>query len=64
MKRFRLRLSSLLWLAAVAAAFLAGIRSGEYRAVGRRGKQRVVRNMVLSAAEGETLKVQVYRGER
>jgi hypothetical protein len=32
MKRFRLRLSSLLWLVAVAAAFLAGIRYGEYRA--------------------------------
>jgi hypothetical protein len=60
----RLRLSSLLWLVLVAAAFLTGIRYGEYRAEARRGKQRVVRNMVLSTAEGETLKVQVYRGER
>jgi hypothetical protein len=32
MKRFRLRLSVLLWLVAIAAAFLAGIRYGEYRA--------------------------------
>jgi hypothetical protein len=36
MKRFRLRLSSLLWLVAVVAAFLAGIRYGEYRAEARR----------------------------
>jgi hypothetical protein len=32
MKRIRLRLSTLLWLVAIAAAFLAGIRYGEYRA--------------------------------
>jgi hypothetical protein len=32
MKRFRLRLSVLLWLVAIAAAFLAGVRYGEYRA--------------------------------
>ena len=32
MKRFRLRLSSLLWVVAVAAAFLVGVRYGEYRA--------------------------------
>jgi hypothetical protein len=32
MKRFRLRLSWLLWLVAIAAAFLAGVRYGEYRA--------------------------------
>jgi hypothetical protein len=32
MKRFRLRLSVLLWLVALAAAFLAGVRYGEYRA--------------------------------
>jgi hypothetical protein len=31
MKRFRLRLSVLLWLVAIAAAFLAGVRYGEYR---------------------------------
>ena len=31
MKRFRLRLSWLLWLVAIAAAFLAGVRYGEYR---------------------------------
>ena len=36
MKRFRLRLSVLLWLVAIAAAFLAGIRYGEYRAGPRR----------------------------
>ena len=35
MKRFRLRLSVLLWLVAVAAAFLAGVRYGEYRAAPR-----------------------------
>jgi hypothetical protein len=32
MKRFRLRLSWLMWLVAIAAAFLAGVRYGEYRA--------------------------------
>jgi hypothetical protein len=31
MKWFRFRLSSRLWLVAIAATFLAGIRSGEYR---------------------------------
>ena len=35
MKRFRLRLSWLLWLVVVAAAFLGGIRYGEYRAEAR-----------------------------
>ena len=38
MKRFRLRLSTLLWLVAIAAAFLAGIRYGEYRAEAHRPK--------------------------
>jgi hypothetical protein len=32
MKRVRLRLGVLLWLVALAAAFLAGVRYGEYRA--------------------------------
>ena len=32
MKRFRLRLSVLLWLVALAAAFLAGVRYEQYRA--------------------------------
>jgi hypothetical protein len=36
MKRFRLRLSSLLWLVAVAAAFLGGMRYAEYRAEAQR----------------------------
>jgi hypothetical protein len=36
MKRFQLRLSSVLWLVAVAVAFLVGIRYGEYRAEARR----------------------------
>jgi hypothetical protein len=36
MKRFRLRLSWLLWLVAIAAAFLAGVRYEEYRAGPRR----------------------------
>jgi hypothetical protein len=35
MPRFRLRISTLLWLVAIAAAFLAGIRYGEYRAAAR-----------------------------
>jgi hypothetical protein len=42
MKRFRLRLSVLLWLVAIAAAFLAGVRYGEYRA----GLRRPVGSMV------------------
>jgi hypothetical protein len=36
MKRFRLRLSWLMWLVAIAAAFLGGIQYGEYRAAARR----------------------------
>jgi hypothetical protein len=42
MKRFRFRIASLLWLVAIAAAFLAGTRYGEYRAAGR-GKLAVYR---------------------
>ena len=36
MKRFRFRLSWLLWVVAIAAAFLAGIRYEEYRVEARR----------------------------
>jgi hypothetical protein len=36
MKLFRFRLSALLWLMVIAAAFLGGIRYGEYRAEDRR----------------------------
>jgi hypothetical protein len=36
MKRFRVRLSSLLWLVVFAAVFLAGVRYGEYRAESNR----------------------------
>jgi hypothetical protein len=61
--RFRLRLSSILWLVAFAAAFLAGIRYGEHRAVARRGKQRVVRNMMLDTSAWANFSVQVNRGE-
>jgi hypothetical protein len=43
MKRFRLRLSVLLWLVVIAAAFLAGVRYGEYRAGLRRPVGGVVR---------------------
>ena len=41
-KRPRLRLSSILWLVALAAAFLAGIRYGEYRATARSGVVRAI----------------------
>ena len=40
MKRFRLKLSSLLWLVVLAAVFLAGVRYGVYRA--EANKQSVV----------------------
>jgi hypothetical protein len=63
MKRFRLRLSSIMWLVVIAAAFLAGIRYGEFRATARRGNRRVVRTMVLSTPETADVKVQVHRGE-
>ena len=36
MKWFRMRLSALLWVVAVVAAFLGGMRYGEYRAKGTR----------------------------
>jgi hypothetical protein len=63
--RFRLRLSSILWLVALVAVFLAGVRYGEYRAVARRGKQRFVRNMLLDTlALDNLLNGQVNRGKR
>jgi hypothetical protein len=43
MKRFRLRLSVLLWLVAIAAAFLAGVRYGKYREGLHRPRGGVVR---------------------
>jgi hypothetical protein len=46
-KRFRLRLSSLLWLVVIAAAFLGGIRYGEYRQATRRAR-RIVDNLTLT----------------
>jgi hypothetical protein len=68
MKRFRLRLSSILWLVALVAAFLAGIRYGEYRATARSGG--VVRAIVIttdhparSSPKTAESKVQVDRGE-
>jgi len=36
MKRFQLRLAWLLWLVAIVAAFLGGMRYGEYRQAARR----------------------------
>ena len=36
MKRIRVRLSTLCWLVAVVAAFLGGIRYGEYRSQPRK----------------------------
>jgi hypothetical protein len=50
MKQFRLRLSSILWLVAIAAAFLAGIRYGEHRAAARRGG--VVRSLQIQVNGG------------
>jgi hypothetical protein len=60
MKRFRLRPSSILWLVALAAAFLAGIRYGEYRAPRRGG---VIRAMAISPPKTADVKVHVHRGE-
>ena len=45
-KWFRLRLSTLMWLVALVAAFLGGIRYGEYRAAAR--AQMRIRQIVLS----------------
>jgi hypothetical protein len=64
MRRFRLRLSSLLWLVAIVAAFLAGIRYGEYRAAARR--QSIVffspdGKIVRSLSEVEFGKVEVTK---
>jgi hypothetical protein len=63
MKRFRLRLSSILWLVVIAAAFLAGIRYGEYRVTGRGGNLRGVQIMGLSTPKTADVKVQIRRGE-
>jgi hypothetical protein len=51
MKRFRLRLSSLLWLVAVVAAFLGGIRYWQDRAVTR--AEALYRHLVLSPAQAD-----------
>lgn len=50
MKRFRLRLSTLLWLVAFIAAFLGGIRYGEYREAARTTKLNVP-NIWLAPAD-------------
>ena len=67
MKRFRLRLSSILWLVALVAVFLAGIRYGEYRAASRGGVVRAIAistdHPARSSPETAELKVQVHRGE-
>jgi hypothetical protein len=52
-----------LWLVALAAAFLAGIRYGEYRVTGRGGNVRGVQIMGLSTPKTVDVKVQVHRGE-
>ena len=60
MKRFRLRLSSMLWLVVIAAAFLAGTRYGEYRARlrPRHYKAFIARDVYLLPAESAKLKVE------
>ncbi len=68
MKRFRLRLSAILWLVAIAAAFLAGIRYGEYRATARGvgGVRAIVISTdhpARSSPETAKLQVQVHLGE-
>ena len=60
MNRFRLRLSSILWLVALVAAFLAGIRYGEYRATPRGGW---VGRAIAITHKTADVKVQVRRGE-
>lgn len=55
MKRFRLRLSTLLWLVAITAAFLGGFRYGELRAATRPVWN--VSNVVLSPAQAAKVNV-------
>jgi hypothetical protein len=50
-KRFRLKLSSILWLVAIAAAFLAGIRYWQDRAVTR--AEVLYRHLVSSPAQAD-----------
>jgi len=57
MKRFRFRLSWLMWLVAVAAAFLGGIRYGEYRAAARR------QSIVAFTPDGKLARSFVYKVE-
>jgi hypothetical protein len=52
MKRFRLRLNSLLWLVAIAAAFLGGIRCWQDRAETR--AEALYRQLVLSPSEADS----------
>lgn len=67
MKRFRYRLSTLLWLVAVIAAVLWGIRYRQDRqAVGKlftfRGGKTIVRD--LSPDDMAFSRVEVYRGQK
>jgi hypothetical protein len=62
MKRSRSGLSSLLWLVALVAAFLGGIRYEQSRAAARRAK-RAGRHRVAAPAEVANLKVRVDRGD-
>jgi hypothetical protein len=53
MNRFRVRLSSLCWLIAIVAAFLGGIRYGEYRSRPR-GNVHAVQIRYSSAEDAKT----------
>jgi hypothetical protein len=66
MNRFRFRVSLLCWLVALSAAFLAGMRYGEYRAEGRAGrgvlrvtrlKRRIVSPMTLTPSASASWQV-------
>jgi hypothetical protein len=53
MKPFRLRLRTLLWLVALAAAFLGGMKYGEYREARKRPVYRTTKTIWWSPEESE-----------
>jgi hypothetical protein len=56
MKRPQLRLAWLLWVVAIVAAFLGGVRYGEYREAARRKSVTYnITNLTLTHAEAEKI---------
>jgi hypothetical protein len=58
--RWKFRLSSLLWLVAIAAAFLAGVRYGEYRTSRRAGAPEYIEYVEVPISQEQLGPGEVY----